>query len=133
MKSKSQTTKSKQTPKPKNQTGKPYDLRERTFLFALDVLELCSKLPRAPETNAVREQLSRAGTSVGANVEEADGALTKKDKRKSFVVSRKEAGEARYWLRIINARWGAYVDAAPLVQEAFELMNIISTIIRKLG
>ena len=93
-----------QNPKPEG-TRKPYDIRVRTFEFALRVLEIAARLPNAADGEAVRRQLIRAGTSVGANVEEADGAVTKLDTRKCFVTSRKEAREARYWLRLIDRRW----------------------------
>jgi four helix bundle protein len=49
----------------------------------------------------IRTQLAKAGTSIGANVEEADGALTKKDFVNKIAIARKEAKETRYWLRLI--------------------------------
>lgn len=135
MKSEIRNQKSEENPKTEGQTGakKPYDLRERTLQFALSVLELCGRLPNSIEGDVVRRQLAKSGTSIGANVEEADGALTPKDTRRSFVVARKEAGEARYWLKLIHRRWGASVNADPLIDECTQLMKILFTIVRKLS
>ncbi len=54
-------------------------LRERTYKFALGIFELCSKLPNSDETRIIKRQLLKAGSSVGANLEEADGSLTLND------------------------------------------------------
>lgn len=113
--------------------NKPYDLRERTFEFALAVLDVCGRIPHEREADVVCRQLARSGSSVGANVEEADGPSTDKDKRRSFVIARKGAGEARFWLRIVHRRWGPSCGAGPLVEEVTELMKILFTIIRKLS
>lgn len=112
---------------------KPYDLRERTLILAVRLLEICAKLPISPEGNVVRQQLAKAGTSTGANVEEADGAYSIPDKRKSFIVSRKEAREARYWLRVIQRRWPGLADMSRDIQELTEIINILSSIVSKLG
>ncbi len=76
-------------------------------------------------------QLVEAATSVGANVEEATGADTAKDRVSKWAIARKEAREARYWIRVICA---ASVDSAAgraLDQESTELVNILSTLINK--
>jgi len=131
------TPNSQNTPQPQPPTpggareAKPYDLRERTLLFALRILDITAALPESPEGRVVRQQRARAGTSIGANVEEADGAISKADKRKSLTVARKECREVRYWLRIIERRWNALVAAD--VVESGELINILSTMITKLS
>ena len=108
-------------PNPKSQQNKPYDIRERTMEFALRVLEICGKLPENPEGYAVRGQLVRCGTSIGANVEEADGAVSRADKRKSFVVARKECRETRYWLKLIERKW-AQLQVGRDISEATEIL-----------
>lgn len=72
---------------------KPYDLRERTFKFAKRVLSITEYLPRKSQCEVIRRQLARSGTSIGANVEEADGTITKKDFVSKMVIARKEAKE----------------------------------------
>lgn len=75
-------------------------------------------------------QLIRSGTSVGANVEEAQGAQGRKDFIAKMLIALKEARESRYWLRIVFA--SGLHTAAPvpeLIQEATELCNIIGAIV----
>ncbi len=111
--------------------NKPYDLKDRLFLFSKRILEICKMLPRMPECDRIRAQLGGSGTSVGANYEEADGAITKKDFINKMVISRKEAKEVRYFLRIIS---GTYIDNENLIddiKESEEIINILSSIIVK--
>ena len=126
------------TPKPQQvpnaQSGKarkPYDLRDRTFEFAVRILDLVEALPPIGYAK-IADQISRSGTSVGANVEEADGALSRPDKRKAFVIARKEARETRYWLRLIDRKLGKKVSVRADIDEASELIYILSAIISKL-
>jgi four helix bundle protein len=115
------------------ESAKPYDIRERAFLFAVQILEVCGRLPSAPEGLVVRHQLARCGTSIGANLEEADGTISKADRRKSLVIARKEALETRYWLRIAAHRWPAGSDLQPCIQEASEILRILSRLIQLLS
>ena len=111
--------------------SKPFDLRERTFLFARGILEIAAKLPRTPESDVIRTQMVKAGTSVGANMEEADGAYSKRDFRNKVSISRKKAKETRFWLRLIS---GVYIPADEItgnIQEAQELIRIMSSILEK--
>jgi len=112
---------------------KPYDLKEPTFLFALRILKIAAMLPANNEARIVRRPLARSGPSIGSNVEEADGASTKPEKRRIFVIARREAREARYWLRIILHLWSPGVSVEADVAEASEIVNILSAIIGKLA
>jgi four helix bundle protein len=123
-----------QIPNPKSQpTKKPYDIRERTFPFALRMLQVASRLPNTTEGRIVRSQPAKSGASVGATVEEADGAETRPDKRRSFTVARKEARESNFWLRIVHHRWKDSVDVEADLRESTELMKILSAIIKGLA
>ena len=110
---------------------KVYDLKERTFKFAQRVLDIVEQLPKRSECEVIRKQLAKAGTSIGANVEEADGTLTKKDFVSKMVISRKEAKETRYWLRLISERYIKKEEIAPDIKESQELLKILSSIINK--
>lgn len=114
-------------------TKRPFDLGERCLNFAEAVIRVVERLPNLPEANVARKQLAESGTSIGANVGEADEALTKADKRKSFVIARKESGEARYWLRLIQRRWDSRPIIQELIDEVRELICIMNTIINKLS
>ena len=113
--------------------AKPYDIRERAFLFSIQILDLCARLPSSPEALVVRQQLARCGTSVGANLEESDGTISKADRRKSLVIARKEALETRYWLRIAQHKWPNSAEAQPYLQEVTEIVRILSRLIHLLS
>jgi four helix bundle protein len=131
--SKSQLPNPNERPIPNSQIRrKPYDLRERTFEFAVRVLNIVAAIPREGAGRMIADQLSRSGLSVGANVEEADGAVTRADKRKTLIVARKEVREARYWLRLLGRVWGSKVPVREEIGEATELLYILSSIIDKL-
>jgi four helix bundle protein len=90
-------------------------------------------LPENREAAILRKQLVRAGPSIGSNVQEAEGAETKPEKRRILIIARREAREARYWLRIAHPLWSPGVNVEADIQEASELINILSSIMTKLG
>jgi four helix bundle protein len=110
--------------------GRPYDIQDRSFLYATEIVDFCR--PALPPGALVRElarQLLHSGTSIGANLEEADAAQSKPDFRSKVAISRKEARETRYWLRLmVHADPRLQQRAAPLIDEARELINILTTI-----
>ena len=110
---------------------KVYDLKERTFKFAQRVLDIVEMLQRKPQCEVVRYQLAKSGTSIGANVEEADGTVTKKDFANKMVIARKEAKETRYWLRLISGRYLKEDVIVADINECQELIKILSSIINK--
>ena len=109
---------------------KTFDIKERTFEFGVRIVKLVGTLPRTVAGIEVGRQLVRAGTSVGSNTEEADGAVSRKDFVNHIRIARKEARESRYWLRMIAAA-GLLDDPAidALVAEAGELVRILSGIV----
>jgi four helix bundle protein len=112
---------------------KPYNLRERTLAFSVRILQISGSLPQSIEATAVRRQLIRSGTSIGANIEEADGAVSRADTRRSFVISKKEAQETAYWLRIVDKVWGSTVPVKKDIDEVEQVIRILRTIIDRLG
>jgi four helix bundle protein len=114
-----------------------YDLKERTFQFGVRVLKFAAVLPRTVIAVELTRQLIRAATSVGANVEEAEGAESRRDTAHKMAIARKEARESRYWLRMILASGmvsSSQLDEAnALIREAEELVKILSAIIQKLA
>jgi four helix bundle protein len=110
-----------------------YDLEDRTFQFAKDVRVLMKMLPRSIGNDEDGRQLVKASGSVGANYIEANESLSKKDFVMRVKISRKEAKESRYWLRLLDTAGGEVLERqrAALIQEATELMNIFGAILRK--
>ena len=118
----------------KNQNSKPvYDLEERTFQFAKDVRLFVKTLPKTIANIEDGKQLIKASGSVGGNYIEANESLGKKDFLMRIRISRKEAKESAYWLRLINDTNALeYADEAlRLIQEANELKKIFSSILEK--
>jgi four helix bundle protein len=75
-------------------TDVPYDIRERSFLFGVRVIKRVRMLSRDWVTEVCAKQLVRSATSVGANIEEADGPETLKDKLHCWTIARKESRES---------------------------------------
>lgn len=107
----------------------PYDIRERTFQFAVRVLQAIRQLPDNSATRVVAYQLAKSATSVGANVEEADGAESRRDFVHKISIARKEARESRYWLRVVRAAILNNKEFAELERESDEIVRILSAII----
>ncbi|MBI2804844.1 MAG: four helix bundle protein [Planctomycetes bacterium] len=112
---------------------KPYDLEERTFLFARRVRDFVKRLPRTICNFEDVRQLVRSSGSVGANYIEANESLGKKDFVMHVKISRKEAKESRYWRRLIDTSdlRALNEERDALIQESVELMNIFGSIVRK--
>lgn len=117
----------------KIQTSKPYDLEERTFQFAKVVRIFVKNLPKTIANIDDGKQLVRASGSDGANYIEANESLGKKDFLMRIKISRKEAKESAYWLRLIHEtnKLKDDNDAQHLMQEAIELTKILSSISEK--
>jgi four helix bundle protein len=115
------------------ESSKRYDLDERTLRFAGDVRAFIKTLPRTVANDEDTRQLVRASGSVGANYIEANDSLSKKDFVMHIKISRKEAKESRYWLRLLDTegRESSEETRGSLVREATELMNIFGAIVRK--
>ncbi|MBS1817981.1 MAG: four helix bundle protein [Acidobacteria bacterium] len=109
------------------------ELRERTFEFACRIVRLCRRLSQTPNVQRqISAQLLRAGTSVGANLKEAKSAHTRKEFSCKLALVLREAREASYWLRLIQAT--GLVNEAQirgLVREADELVAIFTVAARK--
>ena len=112
-------------------SNKPYNPREWTFLFSVQVIQWVRTLPKDSGTQVVVKQLVRSASSVGANVEEVDGTNTVKDRVYKWTLSRKEARESRYWIRLLCAVGPNSNEGQTLERESTELIKILSTLINK--
>ncbi|MFS4493208.1 four helix bundle protein [Maribacter sp. 2308TA10-17] len=111
---------------------KVYNLEERTYLFAKECRLLVRSIPKTLSNIEDGKQLIRASGSVGANYIEANEKLGDKDFLMRLKISRKEAKEAQYWLRLLGDLNGASkAEIDELTQEALELRNILSSILKK--
>ena len=113
-------------------TNKPYDLEERTLLFAREVRDFVRRLPDGRGMAEDISQLVRSSGSVGANYIESREGLSKKESLMRLRIARKEAKESRYWLRLLAVPSDMTEQLDNLVHESTELLSILSAIIEKL-
>ena len=104
-----------------------YDLAERLLAFASMIIRIVSKLPNTIAGRRIGDQLFRAGTSSGANYQEALGSESKKDFIHKLGIALKELRESMYWLKLIN-KTGVLQDQiiSQAIQENDELVRIIA-------
>ena len=110
----------------------PKEISARAFQFAVRVVKLCQKLdttPGVPRTLA--NQLLRAGTSIGANLEESKGGQSRADFLSKVSISLKEARETQYWLRLLVATDILPENQLePLLDESSQITDILTTIVK---
>lgn len=113
--------------------SKIYNLEDRSRKFAIDVRLFVKKLPKTIENIEDGKQVVRSSGSIGANYIEANESLSKKDFIMRVKISRKEAKESYYWLKIILAVNGDQYnnECQKLIQEAEELKKIFCSIVEK--
>jgi four helix bundle protein len=107
------------------------DIVNRTFDFATRIIRLCTHLDQRPGVaRTLSRQLLRSGTSIGANVEEAQAGQSRADFISKYAIAPKEARETHYWLRLIAAAKILPEERLLGLQtEADELRRIIASII----
>ncbi len=104
--------------------------REKSFAFALATISLYKRLQNVNEF-VVSKQLLRSGTSVGANIEEAVAASSRRDFLHKMTIASKEARESVYWLRLLDES-----DLAPdlyvgkELESARELVRLLTAIVK---
>ena len=110
--------------------GKNLEIRTREF--ALGVIRLSTTLPKTAEANVIRNQLTKSGTSIGANYREANRARSKADFRNKIGICESEASETQYWFEIIvGMKWLTWEEVKPLYNECSELLAIFTSIGKK--
>ncbi len=105
----------------------------RTFNFAVRVVRLAQFLDKNPGVSrTLANQLLRAGTSIGANVEEAQGGQSRADFISKMAIALKEARETLYWLRLLQAvELCSEKQLQDMVTEANEIVSILVVIVMK--
>ena len=102
---------------------------ERTFDFALLIIKLY-KFLNSKNEYILSKQLLRSGTSVGANVEEAQAAQSRKDFISKMAIASKEARESKYWIRLLDK--SNYLDGFNQKKELSNEIDVIINIITKI-
>ena len=117
-------------PNTTNNRIKKYDIHDRIYKFIVEVIKLTNKLPKNESNLVITRQILRSATSMGANDQEADGTLTKKDFIHTYTIVRKETKETNFWLELISdTNPGIKTQSLELLNEGKEITAILSTII----
>ncbi len=105
------------------------ELEKRTRKFAIRIIKLSAKLPNTPEARVLKNQITKAGTSIGANYREANRSRSKADFRSRIKICESEASETQYWLEVIREiKWINIVEIEPEHKECSELLAIFTSI-----
>ena len=97
-----------------------------TFEFALDIIKYCEEL-QEDKKFIIANQLLKSGTSIGANIREAQNAESKADFIHKFKIAAKEIEESIYWLELCK-----FSQNYPNVEELIDKVNNISRIVNKI-
>lgn len=104
-------------------------IQNKSFDFALKVIALYKQLTEQKEY-IISKQLLRSGTSIGANVEEANAAQSKKEFIAKMSIASKEARETKYWLRLLNESELVKIDVREYLELIDHIINIITKIVK---
>jgi len=111
---------------------KPFDIKERTFEYALRAIRLFQELQTQKDGagRIIGKQFLRSATSVGANIQEAQSGESKADFIHKYSIAQKEARESLYWLQLIEvSKIIPHDNLHALISETNEITAIITTII----
>ena len=104
-------------------------LEKRTRRFAIGVIQLSSRLPGSPEGRVIRNQLTKSGSSIGANYREANRARSRADFINRIKICESEASETQYWLEVIlETAWVMPEEMKGVFNECKELLAIFTAI-----
>ena len=108
------------------------NLEKRTRKFAVRVIRLSTRLPNTPEGRVIRTQITKSGSSMGANYREANRARSRADFRSRVKICESEASETQYWLEVIaDLQWLSWEELKSDYEECSELLAIFTSINKK--
>ena len=106
-------------------------IKIKSYQFSLRIIKLYKHLTEDKREFILSKQILRSGTSIGANVEEASGAQSKKDFIAKFHISLKEAKETHYWLRLIkDSEYAETILIDSFLKDCDELIIIMISILK---
>jgi four helix bundle protein len=109
------------------------DLEKRTLDFAVRIIHLSIKLPNTTEGKVIKRQITRSGTSIGANYREANRSRPKADFKNRISICESEASETQYWMEIILAtKWLGPEELKSHCDECAQLLALFTSIRKRL-
>ena len=108
------------------------ELEKRTREFAVRIIRLSGTLPNTPEGRVIRTQMTKSGTSIGANYREANQARSKADFKNKIKICESESSETQYWLEVIvKLKWLSWAKVKWEYEECGELLGIFTSAANK--
>lgn len=104
-------------------------VQQKSFDFAIAIIRLYKKLQDKREL-VLSRQVLRSGTSIGANIEEANAGQSRKDFLAKMSVASKEARETRYWLQLLQKSKLADCSVSSELTQVEELIRILTSIVK---
>lgn len=104
-------------------------IQQKSYDFSLMIIQLYISLKKEKEF-VLSKQLLRSGTSIGANIEEAIAAQSRKDFIHKMSISSKEARETAYWLKLLQKSDLTNIDVSLYLSEIDQIIRIITSIIK---
>ena len=101
----------------------------KTFDFALEIIKFYLEC-KSQNEYVLSKQILRSGTSIGANVEEAIAAQSKKDFISKLSIANKEARETKYWLKLYHSSNLVQIEIESHLKEIESIINILTKIIK---
>jgi len=103
-------------------------LEEKSFIFAIRIVNLNRYLFDVKHEYTISKQLLRSGTSIGANISEAQFAQSKGDFGSKMQIALKEANETRYWIRLLAATdYLSLIESESLISDCNELISLLTS------
>ena len=102
-------------------------IEAKSFAFSIRIVRLYSYLTEQKKEYVMSKQLLRSGTSIGANIAEAQFAQSKADFGAKMYISLKEAGETRYWILLLRATdYMTEEETNSILDDCNELINLLA-------
>ena len=109
------------------------NIQEKSFAFAVRIVKLCKLLRIERKEFTLSNQLLRSGTSIGANVTEAQQAQSRADFLSKLNIALKEASETEYWLRLLEATdYLTTSEFESIYEDCDELVKILVSSVRSI-
>ena len=107
-------------------------IKDKSFNFAIRIIKLYQYLTNEKKEYVLSKQILKSGTSIGANISEAQQGQSKKDFLMKMNISLKECSETKYWIELLTAT--DYIDAKmheSIYKDCVELEKLLTSIVRK--
>ena len=109
-------------------------LKDKSYAFAVRIVKMYKYLCDKKHEYVLSKQVLRSGTSIGANIVEANGAISKDDFSAKMSIAYKEALETKYWLDLLKD--SGYLESKgydELYQEADEISRMLFAVLKSTG